>query len=303
MTRHKTNLRIIYCVLGWLLACMAGPIHAEMKVTLPKSDSSEMQYGYYWELLQTALELTRAEYGSYTLNYSAQKMNRVRAELELSEKNGRIDVDARAWTPERGEKLHQIKIALDRGLVGYRLLLIRRKDQGKFDAVKTLNDLKRFRFGLLNSWSDVRILEQNGLSVEAGNDFEGLFNMLDLGRFDAFSRDINEIGRELDQRQKELPNISIERSLLLRYPSARYFFVGKTPYGLKLGARLEAGLRQMQKDGSMDALFIKHLGGQIAKFKLSERRIIELTNPTLPADAEKLPEKLLPTKNTRPHKS
>lgn len=284
-----------YCVAAWLVAGLTGPSRAETAVTYPRHESGMTTHtDYYFELLQTALERTREEFGSYTLRYTEQGMNPARAVAELAAGSGKIDIDVRGWSAERGKLLHQIMVPLDRGLIGYRLLLIRKEDQAKFDTVRKLEDLKQFRFGLLKSWGDVNIFEHNQLAVVTGNNFEGLFKMLDLGRFDAFSRDMNEIQDELDQRSAELPQLAIERSLLLRYPSARYFFLSKTPSGLKLAARIDAGLRQMKSDGSFDTLFRKHKSEQIAKFQFSNRRIIYLTNPMLPADAPELPQDLLP---------
>ena len=294
------KIRAIYCILGWLLACAAGTLHAEMRVVFPQQERGMAQHAdYYFELLQTALEHTRAKYGPYTLTYSIHAMNRARIELELNVENGRIDTTVFGWSPERAKKFLQVNIPVDRGLLGYRLLLIRRADQEKFNAVRTLDDLKRFQFGLLSAWNDVKILEHNGLPIEIGNTFDNLFRMLDMGRFDAFSRDINEIQGELDQYSKELPGLAIESSLLLRYPAARYFFVRKTQSGLELRARLEAGLEMMKKDGSLDTLFIKHRGEQIAKFSLTNRRIIELSNPDMQADTIKLPKDLLPPARAR----
>ena len=299
---RKTKIFACYCIFGWLLACAAGTLHAEMRVIYPQQEKRMAQHtGYYFELLQVALELTKTKYGAYTLTYSEYAMNQARSELELSTKNGRIDISVFAWTPERDEKFYYVKIPIDRGLLGYRLLLIRSADQEKFNAVRTLEDLRHFRFGLLSFWSDVTVLRNNGLEVVAGNTFDGLFKMLDLGNFDAFSRDINEVQREFEENKKALPGLAIESGLLLHYPSARYFFVRKTPAGQQLSERLEAGLEMMKKDGSLDALFVKHRGNEIAKLKLNDRRVIELVNPILPPEAAAIPKNLLPPAKARAH--
>jgi ABC-type amino acid transport substrate-binding protein len=285
-----------------MLTGFAGSGRAETRVIYPQQEAGMTQFAdYYFVLMQTALEKTRAKYGDFKLSYMVHAMNRARAELELSTEHGRIDTSVFGWTAEREEKFYQVRVPLDRGLIGYRVLLIRKADQEKFNSVRTLDDLKKFRFGLLDSWSDVTILQHNKLTVIPGNNFDGLFKMLDIGRFDAFSRDISEIQRELERHSNELPNLAIENTLLLRYPSARYFFVKKTPAGLQLRTRVEAGLEMMKKDGSLDALFIKYRSEEIGKFKFNKRHIIELANPNSPPDADKLPKDLIPTAKSRRH--
>lgn len=278
----------------WLLALFAMSVRAEMTVVYPRHENGTTNHSdFYFEVLRGALERTRTDYGPYTLRYSEQGMNPSRAAAELAVGNGLIHVDVRSWTAERAAQLHPVPIPVDRGLIGYRLLLIRAADQPKFDSVRTLDDLKRFSFGLLTPWSDVRIFERNGLRVVRGTSYEGLFRMLNADRFDAFSRDIDEIQFEFDLKSSELPKLSIERTLLLRYPSARYFFVSKTLAGLKLGARIEAGLGEMMRDGSFEELFRKHKSTQLDKLNIRNRRVIQLVNPLLPSDFPEVPQELL----------
>lgn len=284
-----------FYALVFFLVLGGGSARADMLVNYPRHESGATNHtDFYFEVLRAALERTRDEYGPYTLRYTEHGMNPARAAAELVAGNGMIQVDVRSWTVQRSENLHPVPIPVDRGLIGYRLLLIRAEDQRKFESVKDLADLRRFRFGLLEPWSDVKILEFNGLNVVRGSSFDGLFRMLNAGRFDAFSRDIDEIQFEFERKSAELPGLAIERTLLLRYPSARYFFVSRTMEGLKLGARIEAGLSQMQKDGSFDALFRRHKGAQLDKFDMRNRRVIQLANPLLPPGMPALPREIMP---------
>ena len=285
-----------------LVLCLilgSGAARADMQINYPRHESGATNHtDFYFDVLRAALERTRDEYGPYTLRYTEHGMNPARAAAELALGNGLIQVDVRSWTVERAGNLHPVPIALDRGLIGYRLLLIRAEDQRKFESVKNLADLRSFSFGLLEPWSDVKILEFNGLNVVRGSSFDGLFRMLNAGRFDAFSRDIDEIQFEFERKSGELPGLAIERTLLLRYPSARYFFVSRTMEGLKLGARIEEGLRRMQKDGSFDALFRRHKGAQLDKLDIRNRRVIQLANPLLPPGMPALPKEILPAHMT-----
>jgi hypothetical protein len=67
---------------------------------------------------------------------------------------------------------------VDRGLLGYRLLLIRADDQARFAKVRTLDDLRHLRAGLGKGWADVNIFEASGVEVVEGSNYEGLFGML-----------------------------------------------------------------------------------------------------------------------------
>jgi hypothetical protein len=282
------------CCAVVLLALLHQSLCADTTVFYPRHESgTTLHSDFYFEVLREALERTRAEFGPYRLQYTAQGMNPTRAAAELAAASGVVHVDVRSWNEERGKSLHQVPFPVDRGLIGYRLLLIREQDQARFDAVRTLDDLKQFSFGLLASWGDVRILEHNGLKVVRGSSYDGLFRMLSAGRFDAFSRDIDEIQLELERKGIELPDLAIERTLLLRYPSARYFFVSRTMEGLRLGARIEIGLNQMREDGSFDVMFRKHKREQLQRLNIQPRRVILLTNPQpAPPTPENLRESL-----------
>ena len=179
-------------------------------------------------------------------------------------------------------------IAINRGLIGYRVLLIRSKDQSKFSAIRSLADLQRFFFGLQAPLDDVPIFEHNGLQVVKGSSYDGMFRMLAAGRFDALSRDIDEIGFEFERKGRELPELAVENTLLLRYPSTRYFVVSRTLAGLKLAARIETGLRQMQEDGSFDEMFRKYKSAPLERFDISHRHVITLENPQLAVTKEAL---------------
>ena len=55
----------------------------------------------------------------------------------------------------------------------------------RFAAVKTVEDLKKFKIGVGQGWLDVEILRADGFTVVTGSNYEGLFEMLANGRSDA----------------------------------------------------------------------------------------------------------------------
>jgi len=108
---------------------------------------SDKRYEYQWEILRTALEKTKERYGSFSLQPS-EPMTEKRQVYELENNTGRISVMYLDSTPELENKLLPIRIPVDKNLVGYRLLLIRKKDETKYAKIKTLNELTKISFGL-----------------------------------------------------------------------------------------------------------------------------------------------------------
>jgi len=72
--------------------------------------------------------------------------------------------------------------------------------------------------------------------------------MVDGGRFDAFSRGVNEPWGELVQRP-EL-DLTVEKRLVVEYKMPMYFFVNNN--NVQLAAAIESGLMKMIDDGSFD---------------------------------------------------
>ena len=231
------------------------------------------------EILHTALQKTQTSYGPFSLQPSRFTMSSLRAHTEL--KTGdKIDVIFET-TNERFEQMFiPIRIPIRKGILGYRIFLIRKQDQNRFSEIDTLDELKALTVGQGKGWSDVKLLEDNGFQVVTGGNYEGLFKMLALGRFDFFSRGINEAASEYNARQAKLPDLWVEESILLYYPFPKYFFVSKR--NPQLAKRIEKGLSIMISDGSYDRIFLKYHGDIIKSAKLNERKLFTIENKLLP---------------------
>lgn len=173
-----------------------------------------------------------------------------------------------------------IRIPLLKGLLGYRILLIRAGEQQKFDAIYTKDDLAKITFGQGRTWADAGILEANGLKVIKTTKSPGLFHMLDGGRFDAFPRGASEPFAEI-KKYPEL-NLAVEKNLLLAYKMPFYIFVNKNNPGL--AKDIELGLNRAIAAGEFDKVFLQNPTVKDVQelAALSQRRIIYLDNPTLP---------------------
>ena len=132
-------------------------------------------------------------------------------------------------------------------------------------------------------WNDVKVFKASGFNVVTGSSYEGLFSMLMNGRFDYFSRGINEAQVEYEMRKGKFPDLFIEEHILLYYPWPKYFFTSKK--NPKLADRIERGLRLMLRDGSFDEHLMKYYKNDIEKANLKNRRLFKIDNPLLPSTA------------------
>lgn len=269
----------------WAVVCLlAGSCAmATTRVVYPLTTQEEVdsRYDYDWAVLRVALQKTEPRYGPFELHQSTHPMSSQRVAQELLMPGGRINVFARATSPELERLYLPVRLPIDRGLLGYRVFLIRDTDLPRFAAVRTLNDLRKLSVGQGKDWIDVPILRKAGFKVVEGTSYPGLFAMLTAGRFDFFSRGIDEAQREFKERAAAFPHMVVEPTLLLQYPLPLYFFTRRDDEGKLLARRIADGMEMMIKDGSLNALFQQYKGESIKTGGLAHRRVLQLPNPHL----------------------
>jgi hypothetical protein len=269
-------LRTIWLVF-LLLAVLSQPAFAaaDIVITFPRPETGpDARARYPLRLLDAALKKSGRP---YKIKLFSLPMLQGRALLRLENSEG-IDVLSTMTSVEREAKLLPIRIPIDRGMLGWRLLLIRKADAERFSKIRTVDELKTLIAGQGSDWPDSQILRANGFTVNGTANYEALFNMLDKGRFDFFPRGATEIWREIDLYKDQL---MVEPNLALRYPSAIYFFVRKAD--TRLADDIGNGLQKMIADGSFDKIYLEHFGDMIARSKLKGRRVFDLDNPLIPA--------------------
>lgn len=199
--------------------------------------------------------------------------------IQMVDEN-QLDICWYATTNEFEERMRPIRIPMFKGLLGYRVMMIKKGTQSKFDGIRTLEDLRRVSLASGRFWADTDVLLANGLNVVKVLKYDGMFFMLDGNRFDAFPRGAHEPWAEMAR----YPNLEleVEKNLLLVYPNPFYFFVNKS--NAELAKNVEKGLRIAMEDGSFDEYFLNDpaVKDVLAKANLKERTIIQLKNPTLP---------------------
>lgn len=272
-------MKIILLLIGLGLFLLSGHIFAKDVIIYPRISEGDKRYYLQIELLNEALEITKENYGDYTLKPAKSIMSELRYIAEV--KNGeRINVIWRGTNEEIERELLPIRIPLLKGILGYRIFLINKDEQDKFSNVKNIEDLRKFKVGQGFDWGDVEIFKYNNLEVITGTTYEGLFSMLMAGRFDYFSRGVNEAFVELKERKDRFPNMTVEKDIVLHYPWPYYFFV--SPKYPRIAERLEKGLNLMISDGTFDKIFYKYNKENINQANLQKRRMIKIENPFLP---------------------
>lgn len=187
------------------------------------------------------------------------------------------------WTitsVQRERQLRAVRVPIDRGLFGWRLLLVRAGEGRRFAGVRRLEDLRRFVLLQGEEWPDTEILNANGLQVRGSASLVHLFEMLERREGHAFPRSVEEIWWE---QEKFAPRFEVEPQLALHYPSAMYYFTA--PGNERLARALERGLERLIASGEFQRTFQAHHAPLLARAVLDQRTRLELRNPLLPASA------------------
>ena len=252
ISRH---LRLVFSLL--LLSWVAQPVMAianvqPLKLVIPTRDvATTADINYFYPLLKLALSKTEDTDGPYQVDFYPRQLSSARI-LSLIENNEGIDLARTSTSSQRERDLGYVPVSLLGQLSDYRVLMIRARDQARFNHVENLADLQQMRMGIGGHWPDARLLANNGFMTVTSIYYESLFNMLAVKRFEAFPRGLFEAWDDLAAHPNR--GLAVEQRLMLHYPAPFYFFVNKD--NTALAERLERGLKIAQADGSFDELMM-----------------------------------------------
>ena len=238
-------------------------------------------YSYQIRLLNLALDKTRIDYGDAEAVPVNTKIPEERG-LQLLEKGKTVDVAFTAATKERDESLKAVRFPIMQGLPGYRVFMIRKDKEAEFKSINVLQELqKKERAGLIKHWGNAGILAHNKLGADDSAPAEEvLYKMLKAGKIDYIPMQLYTAWSELDNISKRFPDFTIDSKNGFYYPNPVYFYVNKD--NNVLAERIEIGLNELYKDGSLKKLFLKHFSGLIEKAEPGKRNYFILENPDLP---------------------
>ncbi len=263
-----------YVVLGWLWL-LAMPLAAEMRIAYAASAEGSSGILSEYSLAVLRLALDEAEV-AYRLQPTSD-VQQGRALKLLEHKQG-LDVVWTMTSAEREASLRPIRFPIDKGLIGWRVLLVREEQLRRFVGLSD-DQLRQLVGGQGHDWPDTPIWQENGFNVLPISGHDSLFEMLNRGRLQYFPRSVIEVMHDVE-KYKDM-SFAIEPGLLIYYPAAFYFFVH--PDNEPLAQAIELGLERALANGKFDALFNRMLGPTLVALKIPERRVIVLNNLLLPA--------------------
>ncbi|NRA18346.1 MAG: transporter substrate-binding domain-containing protein [Oceanospirillaceae bacterium] len=248
--------------------------------------SNDLRETYYLALLELVLNKTIPDqtYQQLSLLPSKRIVYRKRAFEML--RSGELDVLWSMTSSAREKKALPIRVPLLKGLLSYRIFIIRQGEQQRFSVIDSLEQLGRLTAGQGLHWADTKVLQANGLEVVTAADYNSLFSLLQHKRFDYFPRGVHEPWHEiLVHKDKKLV---VEQKLLLRYPSPVFFFVSNNNTSLQ--QRIKSGLKIAIADGSFEQLLYNHPITQkiFSSANISQRLIFDLVNPQLSPETKAL---------------
>ncbi len=259
--------------------------------TIAPQSSTDASHFYFTDLLKLVLKDTETEFGPFELHDFKEPMSPARA-LEQLESGKAIQVYWTGTNIERESKLLAVKIPLAKGLLGYRVPVIRRDDLERWKQIDTLAELQQMRACQVSNWPDSDILEAAKIPVERVSVFKRIYSMLAGKRCDFSPRGINEVFAEVNSIQAEFPDLIAFPDLIIYYPFPLYFFVA--PNHPEIAKRLEKGLTHLINTGEFEKFLVNHpVTAQVFPLtKWKNSRLILINNPLLPKTAEPTNQKL-----------
>ena len=186
------------------------------------------------------------------------------------------------------KELRPIRFPVMRGLAGRRIFLINKNYQAEYASIKNLNDLKQYTGVQGIGWSDKQVLEASGLK-QVAKLYDDIFGNLNAGSRYYFPRGMTEIFAELENKKPKMENLIIEKSILLEYKTAVFFFVN--PSNIALANTLNTGFINAYKEGSYNHFFYTHplIIDSFKQAKLKTRKKIIVRNPFLSHETSDIP--------------
>lgn len=263
------------------LACAADNLAYEpsaepMTVSYLKLTDFEVHYAYRYQLIERALELTRAEYGDYQYAPFSSQSTSVRYAQLLSEGVRLNLLWASPGTPISKANAIVIPIDILKGMLGYRACLINSNQVSSLNFVTDRVSFEKIKFGQAQ-WPDRAVYKANQLTEVDAPSFDALFKMLSAQRFDCIPLGVDEIEQVYSDKKKTYPFLAIDPHLLIYYHYPVYLYVSKK--NPELAQRLKLGLQKMQVNGEFNQLFVKYHAEHLARLNLKARKLMCLSTP------------------------
>ncbi|MCF2949020.1 hypothetical protein L0668_12935 [Paraglaciecola aquimarina] len=245
-------MKLISHVLMIIIAITSIPLFAIGQIKHISSEAQDNQKSYFVDMLALALQKSESKYGQFQLKAVDASMGEQRQLKSVND--GTLDVIWTMTSIEREKQALPIRIPLLKGLLGYRVFVIRKEQQHIFANITDTSELKKLTAVQGFGWPDYDILKANDFTVVDSQWYSTIYKSLSRGFYDYFPRSIIEVWSEMDFYDASL--LTVDQKHLVIYPTAIYFFVGLNQ--TQLAKQIENGLLLAIKDGSFQRLLTNY---------------------------------------------
>lgn len=275
----RATIKVLLLILT-LVSVSTTPTFAVEKIRYVDDTNSVDEHGkYFISLLKLSLEKTKPLFGDYELLPESVSMRQDRQFKGVMD--GKLDLIWTVTSQQRENDARPIRIPLLKGLIGYRVLVVKQGQSETYQQITSIPQLAKYTAVQGHDWPDTVILQHAGLKVEKIVWHKSMYKLVSSGIADYFPRSLLEVFEELEK--SHVKGVEINPHHIIVYPSAMYFFVSKANEGLANRVRL--GLNMAIEDGSFDALFYNFSGHKKAfsSFPLQQATKFKISNPLIPS--------------------
>jgi hypothetical protein len=246
---------------------------------------------YELALIDACLSITQESYGAYSLSSDNTDYPNPKDEGNIFEMGSDVLVTVAGNVKFENKQKIVIKQPLTKGLLGYRLLIVRKDSLAIYQTLNKLSELQSMSIGIPATWADAELFRQNNFKVVERGTLEDIFMRLQRQEFDFIALGANEIEDVFADYAEPLKDLTIEPSKMIYYPFPLVFYIN--PSEPDLANRLEIGLANIMQNGQFEALFRAHHGDVVSRLNLKKRQMYTLQNTLLPEDMSNMSSNLL----------
>ena len=273
MIRALRSIFLAACTLCLSASSTSAPVPVSgvAPLELRVAVVSDGRADYFVRLLEESLKLIKQPYNiQYIKDIPARRMWWMLGQGDINLLYGIQSKDK-----DGSKELVPVRNALTNGLIGQRVLLIRRTDAEAFARVRSVGDLKRTGLiaGLGAGWHDAKVFKASDLPLyEHTAPWSTIYAMVAAGnrRVDYLPRGVTDVLEEA----RAHPELVVEQHLLLAYQADFIFYLDAT--AARYRPILERALRQAEITGLKARLIEETFGTDIRALQLNGRLRLNL---------------------------
>jgi len=255
-------------------ASTSAPVSGVAPLELRLAVVTDGRARYFVRLLEESLKLIRQPYHiHYVKDIPARRMWWMLGQGDIN-----LFYGMRSKDKDGSKELVVVRNALTNGLVGRRVLLIRRGDAEVFAQVRSVEDLKRTKLiaGFGAGWSDVKVWETAGLPLyEHTAPWNTIYAMVA-----AENRHVDYLPRSVIEAVDEArahPELVVEPHLLMDYKGDFAYYL--TASAASYRPIIERALKEAEATGLKARLIDETFGADIKALNLNRRLRLPLSPP------------------------